>query len=265
VSSIPIQGGRRTQLTLLGTGTSVGVPVPTCDCRTCRSGDPRDKRLRPSALLRWDDSVVVVDTATDFRQQALRYGIDRVDAVLFTHGHADHILGLDDLRLYNWRQGGPVPVYGNPDTLKALSKTFWYALERGASENTRPEVDLRPITGSFRLREREVAPIPLMHGRLPILGYRVGRLAYLTDVSEIPESSHARLRDLDVLVLNALRERPHPTHLNFAGALAQAERIGAKQTYLTHVSHEVHHATVSAALPPGVKLAYDGLTIDVIG
>jgi phosphoribosyl 1,2-cyclic phosphate phosphodiesterase len=253
----------RIQITFLGTGTSTGVPVPTCPCAICNSRDPRDKRLRPSVLLRWGRASVIVDTATDFRLQALRYGIDRVDAVLYTHGHADHVLGLDDLRLYNWRQGGPVPVYGSPETLKTLSQTFWYVFEPGPSENTRPAVELRPITTTFRLLERNVVPVPLMHGLLPILGFRIVRIAYLTDVSEIPEPSYALLGDLDVLVLNALRARPHPTHLNFEGAVACAARIGAKQTYLTHVSHEVRHATVSAGLPPGVKLAYDGMTIDV--
>jgi phosphoribosyl 1,2-cyclic phosphate phosphodiesterase len=255
--------GSRIQITFLGTGTSTGVPVPTCSCAICASRDPRDKRLRPSVLLRWDGASVIVDTATDFRLQALRYGIARVDAVLYTHGHADHVLGLDDLRLYNWRQGGPIPVYGSPDTLKTLSRTFWYVFQPGPSENTRPAVELRPVTTAFRLLGRDVVPIPLMHGRLPILGYRIGRVAYLTDVSEIPEPSYALLADLDVLVLNALRTRPHPTHLNFEGALARAARIGATRTYLTHVSHEVSYATVSARLPPGVELAYDGMSIDV--
>jgi phosphoribosyl 1,2-cyclic phosphate phosphodiesterase len=229
----------------------------------CTSDDPRDRRLRPSVLLRWDDVGVVVDTATDFRVQALRFGIERVDAVLYTHGHADHILGLDDLRLYNWRQGRPVPVYGSPDTLDALARTFWYVFAAGPSENTRPAIDLRPVDAPFRVHGREILPVPLMHGRLPILGYRVGRFAYLTDASEIPRSSYALLGDLDVLVLNALRARPHPTHLNLEGAVACARRIGAGRTYLTHVSHEVRYRPVSRELPPGVELAYDGLTVEV--
>jgi phosphoribosyl 1,2-cyclic phosphate phosphodiesterase len=251
------------QVTFLGTGTSTGVPVPTCHCEICSSDDPRDKRLRPSVLVEWDGGSILVDSATDLRLQALRHDIDRIDAVLYTHAHADHILGLDDLRLYNWRQRQPVPIYGSPETLAALTRTFWYVFEPGPSENTRPEIDLRPITGPFRLHERDVVPVPLMHGRLPILGYRIGKLAYLTDVSEIPETSYALLHDLDVLVLNALRERPHPTHLNLDGARLCAERIGAQQTYLTHASHEVHHATVSAALPPGIELAYDGLIVEL--
>ncbi len=250
------------RLTFLGTGTSTGVPVPTCRCAICTSDDPRDKRLRPSALLEWAGASVLIDTATDLRMQALRLPIERIDAVLYTHAHADHVLGLDDLRLYNWRQGRPIPVFGSPSTLEALSRTFWYVFDPGPSENTRPEVELRPVTDSFRLNDREVVPVPLMHGRLPILGYRIGRLAYLTDVSEIPEPSYALLDDLDVLVLNALRERPHPTHLNLDGARTVAERIGARRTYLTHASHEIHHDTVAAGLPRGIELAHDGLVVE---
>ena len=251
------------RVTFLGTGTSTGVPVPTCLCQVCRSDDLRDKRLRPSVLLQWDSVGVLVDTATDFRTQALRFGIDRVDAVLYTHGHADHILGLDDLRLYNWRQGCPVPVYGSQSTLNALSRSFWYVFEAGPAEKARPEIDRRPVDTAFLLHHREVWPIPLLHGSLEILGYRVGNFAYLTDVSEIPSPSYELLHDLEVLVINALRTRPHPTHLNLAGALTCAERIGARRTYLTHISHEMHHASASADLPPGVQLAYDGLSFEV--
>jgi phosphoribosyl 1,2-cyclic phosphate phosphodiesterase len=250
-------------VTFLGTGTSTGVPVPTCRCDVCRSDDPRDRRLRPSVLLEWEGASVLIDTATDFRVQALRHGIERIDAVLYTHSHADHILGLDDLRLYNWRQGGAVPIYGSAQTLEALARTFWYVFEQGPSENTRPEVVLREVGDAFPLLGREVRPIPLIHGRLPILGYRLGGFAYLTDVSEIPAASYRMLGGLEVLVLNALRARPHPTHLNLSGALECARRIGARSTYLTHLSHEMCFAAVSAELPPGVAVAYDGLRLQV--
>ena len=256
-------GGAAVRVTFLGTGTSTGVPVPTCACAVCRSEDPRDRRLRPSVLLEWPGASVLVDTAADLRQQALRFGIARVDAVLYTHGHADHILGLDDLRLYNWRQGGPVPVYGSPATLEALSQTFWYVFEREPTASTRPEVELHPVTAPFALFGREVLPVPVLHGELSILGYRLGRFAYLTDVSAIPEPSYALLEGLDVLVLNALRARPHPTHLNLDGAVACARRIGARRTFFTHCSHEVHHARESALLPAGIELAYDGLCLDL--
>jgi phosphoribosyl 1,2-cyclic phosphate phosphodiesterase len=251
------------RLTFLGTGTSTGVPVPTCDCAVCTSDDPRDRRLRPSVRIEWEQTSVLVDTATDLRLQALRNGLDRVDAVLYTHSHADHILGLDDLRIYKWRQRKPVPVYGSRRTLDDLARTFWYVFDGKPSESAKPEIEPIVIDAPFTLGGRTVIPVPLMHGTLPILGYRVGRLAYLTDASEIPESSYPLLADLDVLVLNALRDRPHPTHLTLDGAIERAARIGAHRTFLTHLCHEVHHRTVSTRLPDRVELAHDGLALDI--
>lgn len=251
------------RVTFLGTGTSIGVPVPTCECPVCRSDDPRNRRLRPSVWLRWKGASVLIDTAPDLREQALCYGIDRIDAVLFTHGHADHVLGLDDLRLYNWRQKAPVPIYANPETLDAITRTFWYVFDEAPTESTRPSIDRRLVESPFPLLQREVTPVPLMHGVMPILGYRIGRFAYLTDVSAIPEASHALLRDLDVLVLSALRERPHPNHFSLDQAIAQAREIGASRTFFTHMSHEMQYDVVSTRLPEGVALAYDGLSFDV--
>jgi phosphoribosyl 1,2-cyclic phosphate phosphodiesterase len=251
------------EVTFLGTGTSIGVPVPTCTCKVCHSEDKRNHRLRPSVWLRWDDASVLMDTAPDLREQALRYGIHRIDAVLLTHGHADHVLGMDDLRLYNWRQKAPVPVYGNPETLDAVTKTFWYVFDEKPTESTRPSIDRRTVSGRFALLGRTVTPVPLLHGATPILGYRVDAFAYLTDVSRIPEASYDLLRDLDVLVLSALRERPHPNHLSLEEAIDRAGRIGAARTFLTHMSHEMHFGTISAKLPAGVELAYDGLSLQV--
>jgi phosphoribosyl 1,2-cyclic phosphate phosphodiesterase len=251
------------RVTFLGTGTSTGVPVPTCGCAVCRSDDPRDRRLRPSVLVRWRGASVLIDCSTDLRAQALRHAIDRIDAVLFTHGHADHILGLDDLRLYNWKQGHAIPAYGNAGTLEALRRTFWYVFDDEPTQSTRPELELFPVDARFSLLGQAIVPIPAMHGRMPILGYRIGAFAYLTDVSEIPQTSHSLLEGLDVLVLNALRERPHPMHLTLQQAIQQAGRIGAQRTFLTHMSHEVHHATVAADLPAGIELAHDGLTLSV--
>lgn len=248
-------------VTFLGTGTSTGVPVPTCTCDVCRSTDPRDHRLRPSVLLEWDGAHVLVDTATDLRQQVLRHGVMDLDAVLYTHAHADHIFGLDDLRMFNWRRGGPIPVYGSAVTLAAIRRTFWYVFEEVEAGGGKPSLALNEVDAPFPLCGRTVIPVPLQHGRLPILGYRVGGFAYLTDVSAIPESSYAILSDLEVLVLSALRLRPHPTHLHLERALAEAARIGAARTLFTHVAHEISHAAVAATLPSGVELAYDGLRV----
>ncbi|MDX1388806.1 MAG: MBL fold metallo-hydrolase [Acidobacteriota bacterium] len=249
------------KVTFLGTGTSVGVPAVTCDCDVCTSDDPRDNRLRPSVLIEWDGASVLIDTSTDLRAQALRHPIQRIDAVLYTHHHADHILGIDDLRIYNWRRGGPIPIYGSAATLDRIARTFWYVFEEKDTPHTRPTLEPMEISGPFSLLGRTIHPVPVLHGDLEILGYRVGRFAYLTDVSAIPESSARLLEDLDVLVLSALRTRPHPTHLSLDQAVAEAEKIGAARSLFTHLSHDIPHGSVSATLPEGVELAYDGLQL----
>ncbi len=249
-------------VTFLGTGTSTGVPVPTCACDVCRSTDPRDARLRPSVLLEWDGVNVLVDTSTDLRQQALRHQLMDLDAVFYTHAHADHIFGLDDLRMFNWRRGGAIPVYGSAITLAAIRRTFWYVFEDVEAGGGKPLLDLHEVLAPFALLGRTVIPVPLQHGQLPILGYRIGGFAYLTDVSAIPDASYPLLANLDVLVLSALRHRPHPTHLHLARALEEAARIGARRTLLTHIAHEMSHASVAATLPPGVELAHDGLRLE---
>jgi phosphoribosyl 1,2-cyclic phosphate phosphodiesterase len=251
------------RVTFLGTGTSTGVPVPTCTCAVCTSEDPHDKRLRPSVRLQWDGASVLIDTSTDLRQQALTHDIDRIDAVLYTHAHADHVLGLDELRLYNWRQKSSIPAYGSSRTLDAVRRTFWYVFDDDPGESTRPALDLVSVDSPFDLRGRRVVPIPIDHGRLPIYGWRVGGFAYLTDVSHIPADSYALLEDLDVLVLSALRARPHPTHLTVEAAVEQAQRIGAKRTLFTHMGHEVPHAATTRQLPRCVELAYDGLILEL--
>lgn len=251
------------RVTFLGTGTSTGVPVPTCTCAVCTSTDPRDRRLRPSVLLEWDGASVLIDTGTDLREQALAHRIDRVDAILYTHAHADHIMGLDDLRMYNWKRGGPIPAYGSATTLGMIRRTFWYVFEEVEAGGGKPGLTLQEVERPFELLGREIVPVPAMHGRLAVTGWRIGGFAYLTDVSGIPESSFPLLEGLEVLVLSALRRRPHPTHLTFEQATAIARRVGARTTWFTHLSHDVGHAEVESGLPPEIRVARDGLVLDV--
>jgi phosphoribosyl 1,2-cyclic phosphate phosphodiesterase len=250
-------------VTFLGTGTSLGVPVAGCDCPTCTSSDPRNRRTRTSVLISLGERRVLIDTAPDLRAQALACGLTRVDAVLYTHSHADHVLGLDDLRIYSLRQKQQIPLYGSPATLEALKRTFWYAFDETPSVATRPQVRLVPVEDRFELWGERIDPIPVLHERATIHGYRLGSFAYLTDVSRIPDESRALLRDLDVLVLNALRRRPHPAHFTLEQAVEEAGRLGARRTFLTHLSDDLEHAAIEASLPPAVRLAYDGLSVDV--
>lgn len=247
----------------LGTGTSHGVPIIGCDCDVCRSSDPRDNRLRPSIYLELNDDVrVLVDTTPDLRTQALRYDLRKVDAVLFTHAHADHIMGLDEVRRYNHMTRQAMPVYGSEETLRDIRRLFSYAFDPAAPRGGGvPHLDLITIDGPFTLGQQQVVPVPVLHGQWNVLGYRFGSFAYLTDCSKVPETSLALLEDLDVLVIDALRHKPHPTHFTLAQAIQMARRIGARQTYFTHIAHDLGHAETSATLLPGMALAYDGLTL----
>lgn len=249
----------------LGTGTSHGVPIIGCDCAVCRSSDPRDNRLRPSIYLELDDDLrVLVDTTPDLRTQALRYDLRKVDAVLITHAHADHIMGLDEVRRYNHLTGKAVPIYSNEETLGNIRRLFSYAFDPGAPRGGGvPHLDLITIDGPFMLGQQQVVPVPVLHGQWTVLGYRFGPFAYLTDCNRVPESSLALLHDLDVLVIDALRRKPHPTHFTLAQSIEMARRIGARQTYFTHIAHDLGHAETSATLPAGMALAHDGLALSL--
>ncbi|HEU5430356.1 MAG TPA: MBL fold metallo-hydrolase [Thermomicrobiales bacterium] len=252
-----------TTLTFLGTGTSSGVPVIGCDCAVCRSPDPRDQRSRASVALQIGERSVLIDTATELRLQALRVGLRQVDAILMTHAHADHTGGFDDLRRFNELMQRHLPVYADPGTAAMLRERFAYAfVDQFPFYGGKPDLLLHEVDGPFELFGSTVTPIPVLHGRLPILGYRTGDLAYVTDAKTIAGESLDLLRGLDVLVLNALRQRPHPTHLSFAEALAVIAAIEPKRAYLTHLAHDTSHAEASALLPPGVDIAYDGLVIE---
>jgi phosphoribosyl 1,2-cyclic phosphate phosphodiesterase len=249
-------------VTLLGTGTSTGVPMIGCRCAVCTSPDPRNRRLRPGVKLELPGGVALVDTPTDLRQQALLYGLERLDAVLFTHAHADHILGLDEVRVFNFRQGTAIPCYGPAAALDAIRRTFGYVFEPGQEGGGKPQVELRPIDEApLPLLGVEVVPVPVRHGQLEVYGYRIGPFAYVTDVSFIPEESFARLAGVDTLVLGALRYRPHSTHFSIPEALAVAARIGARRTLFTHLAHDVDHTQPREPLPAGVELAHDGLVL----
>jgi phosphoribosyl 1,2-cyclic phosphate phosphodiesterase len=249
----------------MGSGTSHGVPMIGCRCPVCTSSDPHDKRTRPSIFVRMGEERIIVDTAPELRLQCVDNGIDRIDAVLFTHHHADHISGLDDVRRFNWIMARPVRCYGTERTLAGVRQMFRYVFEPAPdSPHSRPdlelhEIDERPLT----IGDQTIIPIPLMHGPMPVLGFRFGGFAYCTDCNYIPEMSLALMKDLDVLVLEAVRRKPHPAHFNLEQAVAVARCIGAKQTYFTHIAHQLGHEQTNRELPPGMALAYDGLRIRV--
>ena len=255
------------RLTVMGSGTSMGVPTLACHCRVCDSTDPQDKRLRPSLLLSRRGQNVVIDTTPDFRTQALRVGLDRLDAVLLTHCHADHILGFDDLRPYNFRQKTAIPVYGTADTFRVLRRVFSYVFDNKPTLSAIPSVVLHEVNGPFPLLGTPFIPVPLQHGEMEVTGYRFGRAAYLTDFSRLPEASLPLLEDLDDLILDALRDVPHPMHQTVEQALALVDRLRPKRAWFTHIAHDLPHEATNERLRksgyPHVKLAYDGLQFDV--
>lgn len=249
------------RVTFLGTGTSRGIPVIGCDCEICMSQDPRNKRLRSSILIEGSASVVI-DTSVDFRLQMLRAGVRQLDAVVFTHHHADHVLGLDDIYPFNIWSGKPIDAFADLKTGRELRMTFRYLFDTNRRRGI-PQVELHEINGPFYVGDLEFTPVRVFHGRLPILGYRIGQFAYLTDVSRIPESSQKQLKGVSTLVIDGLRFKRHPAHFTIPEAIAAASQIGAKKTYLIHMSHEVDHTEVSNSLPPGIELAYDELVLEI--
>jgi len=264
VSAPPVQ--ENVHITVLGSGTSTGVPTILCPCAVCSSTDPRDQRLRPSILVQFGGHAVLIDTTPDFRAQALRAKIQRIDAILYTHSHADHILGLDDVRPFNFRQKQAIPLYGTESTLEAIQRIFGYAFAEPPAGTSIPKLNLHCIdTRPFDLFGLEFTPIPILHGKAPILGFRFGAAAYLTDHSDIPESSMELLRGLDVLFLDALRHKPHPTHSTVERSLQTVAELKPKRAFFTHMCHDLPHAETNATLPDNVRLAYDGLEIDVEG
>ena len=249
---------------VLGSGTSVGVPMVGCHCKACISDDPRDKRLRPSILLRLGDKRILVDTAPDFRYQALHYRIERLDGILYTHAHADHILGLDDVRPFNFMQREQIPFYASASAWEVIERTFHYVFDGSPSESSRPRLtphifDTDPIS----VVGVSILPIKAMHGKGTVYGFRIGDCAYMTDHSQIPPESEEKLLGLDVLFLDALRHNPHPTHSTVEESLRTVEKLKPRRAFFTHISHDLVHAAAEALLPANVHLAYDGLEIPI--
>jgi phosphoribosyl 1,2-cyclic phosphate phosphodiesterase len=250
------------KITFLGTGTSQGVPILNCTCAVCSSDDPRNNRLRTSISLQTKETTLLVDTTPDLRQQLLRNPIARLDAVFYTHAHADHIYGIDELRRFNQLQKERIPVFADPFTLSRLTHLFDYAFGNGQLLPGIPNLEAREIRGPLQIGDIQITPIRLLHGMQEILGFRFGDFAYCTDVSKIPEASYNLLKNLKVLVLDALRETPHPTHFNVDEALIEAKKISAEKTYFIHMSHKIDHETRSRTLPAGIEFAFDGLVVE---
>ncbi len=262
------------RVTVLGSGTSHGVPSIGCDCAVCRSTDPRDRRTRPSILIQLNGGAdaafaravrsILVDTSTDLRAQALANDVRRVDAILFTHTHADHIFGLDDVRRYNHMQQGAIACFASAETVRNLRRIFSYVFDVSTQKGGGlPQLSLFEIAGAFTLGGVDIVPVPLLHGTLPVLGFRVGTFAYLTDCNRIPDASWPLLDGVRTIILDALRHRPHSTHFSLGEAVDVVRRLGAERAYFTHICHDLPHAATCAELPRGVELAYDGLVLEI--
>jgi len=258
----------KAEIIVLGSGTSMGVPTLGCQCAVCTSADPRNRRTRPSIAVSWGNGsaahLVVIDTGPDFREQALREGIRHVDAVFYTHAHADHILGLDDLRPLSFKHKPQrLPLYADAQTAEILRRIYDYTFSANSTYPNKARVELRGLDGdeAANIDGARFQRVPLLHGDLEVAGFRFGSAAYLTDMSAIPESSLPVLEGLDVMIIDALRPQPHPSHANIADALHWVERVHPRQAWFTHMSHEVDHEKTERSFPPGVRLSFDGLRI----
>jgi phosphoribosyl 1,2-cyclic phosphate phosphodiesterase len=255
------------KMTFLGTGTSIGVPVIGCACAVCRSPDPKNRRRRSSVHVEAGGLHIQIDTPPDFRDQVLDHGVTRVDVLLITHAHADHIFGFDDLRCFNTIKGGVIPVYGSAITLDEIGRLFPYALRPAPEGMFRPQVTLNEVSGPFDLGSVKVTPVPVHHGGVDMIGFRLdadGRsLGYVPDCLSMTHAASEAFKGVDVMVLDALRHRPHASHSHVKSSLAMLLRIGAKRSYLTHMCHDIDHAAVESELPPDVRLAWDGLAVTI--
>jgi len=252
----------KASLTVLGSGTSMGVPTIGCGCEVCRSPDPHDNRTRPSILVEYAGRVVLIDTTPDFRTQALREGIRQVDAVLYTHAHADHILGLDDLRPLSFLRPGKIPLYAREDTAEVIQRIFRYIFDGKYKFGGLAQVELNIIDGPVELFGGSFVPLTVIHGDAEIFAYRFGSCAYLTDFSSIPEDTFAQLENLDLLFLDGLRHTPHPTHSTVENSLKIVDRVKPQRAFFTHIAHDLPHKATNDSLPPNVQLCYDGMKLE---
>ena len=251
------------KITFLGTGTSYGVPMVGCECRVCTSDNPKNFRTRSSVFISEGEYDILIDAATELRIQCLRNNIKKLDAVLLTHSHADHVLGFDDLRHFNRKLKADIQVYGSEETVNNVYKMFSYAFEEVSSNGSKPKVTLIPIDGNLNLSGMEIIPVDVMHGQDRVTAYRFKKFAYVTDVSQIPQDSVGKLKGLDVLIIAALRNIPHEKHFSIEQSIEMVSTLKPKQTYFTHIAHEIEHEETNKTLPAGISLAYDGLSIDV--
>jgi phosphoribosyl 1,2-cyclic phosphate phosphodiesterase len=249
-------------LTVLGSGTSMGVPTIGCACAVCRSTDPHDRRTRPSVLIQYGGKSVLIDTTPDFREQAIRENISQIDAVVYTHSHADHILGIDDLRPLSYQHKGKIPLYARAEAADYIRNMFRYIFDGDYKFGGLARLELNPVDRAFDLFGATFEPVPIIHGETEIFGYRFGSAAYLTDFSKIPDPSFGLLQGLDVLFLDGLRHQPHPTHSTVENSIRIASELKAKRVFFTHICHDLPHAATNAALPEHVRLSHDGMKLE---
>lgn len=247
----------------LGTGTSHGIPVVGCNCKTCTSNNPKNKRMRSSILIQEKNNDILIDTSPELRLQMLANDITNIDLVLFTHAHADHIMGFDDLRVINWLKGESVPCYGNKDTMNKIRNIFDYIFDPLQVGGGIPQVTLNTIKSEFEYNNLLITPLEVKHGKLDVLGFKIKNMAYITDCSFIPENTFKKLKNIDLLIIDALRFEEHPTHMNLKEAIEVVKKINPKKAYFTHISHEMEHKETNKKLPENMELAYDGLILKV--
>jgi len=261
------QSGILVKITFLGTGTSTGVPAIGCACAVCRSNDPRNKRRRTSLYVQAAGRHIVIDTPPDFRDQVLTFGVCRLDAVLITHAHADHIFGFDDIRRFNEVQRAVIPVYGSPDTITVMNRFFPYVHQVAQPGLSYPRVDFQTVTAPFTVGPVKIEPLLVEHANIETCGYRLeadGRtLGYVPDCHQLSESAAQRLRGLDAMILDGLRRKSHPTHFTLDQSIAELQRLGARRSFITHMTHDLDFETTAQVLPTGIEIPYDGLTVDM--